>query len=816
MDLDSLRRAVAMVDGRAIVEASGGIRPETAAEIAATGVDLLSAGWLTHSAPSPRRRLGHRSLIPRRPLGPRGPTMLRSPQKRLEGRSFMRSARGFACVICVCVALIVFGPPNAGSRMAGASSPSGPTACGSPRPITPIGESFFTDVSDASGIRDENFDPNPPDNMKINDHSRLAFADINGDGYDDIVAHNLFPNPNQADPVPFEHLVFVNQGDGSYSNFSDESGLRDVQAGFFLFGDVDNDGDQDAFSGLDMPLPRSDNAHRMLLNDGLGHFTELPNSGVDVPFQDNQGNRIHYAGNAVFLDANGDAKLDLYVGNGQSSAAVPDQLWLGTGDGRFSYVRENLQGPVVQRPSNGTTTCDYDNDGDADIFVSVYGISRENGHNLLWESDGAGRFSNRARERGFEALATGNYFLAQTGFGRDPEPGRGPAQYVGGNGFGLACEDLNNDGLADIFMTNISHPNAGDYGRTWSDPSQILINQGREADYAFVNEWLDRGLPFNEGDVDGSAVDFDNDGYFDLAISRDRKYEGSYTNVEQKAWFGLMHQGPDGRFESVGPASGINDLDNDPPELNRMKMAQNHAWADVDRDGDLDLLVGGRTGGKTGRPNFLFRNEIGSQNDWLAIRLEGDGEAVNRDAIGARVELIYPDRILRREVKSSRGMYNSMDTRTLHFGLGDLGCDFTLRVVWPDGTFITVDGSEIERNSFMTIPYAEGETLPTSTPRPPTPTVEPSPEPSATPPGDLELGGRVLDASIPGQFMPVEAATVSAGPACLPRQPFEANTDPDGRYVLLVPAEYANACDTIDLEVHAEGFESVEESVFAG
>jgi nicotinate-nucleotide pyrophosphorylase (carboxylating) len=45
-----LREAVAMVGGRAITEASGRITPETAPEIAATGVDLISLGWLTHSS----------------------------------------------------------------------------------------------------------------------------------------------------------------------------------------------------------------------------------------------------------------------------------------------------------------------------------------------------------------------------------------------------------------------------------------------------------------------------------------------------------------------------------------------------------------------------------------------------------------------------------------------------------------------------------------------------------------------------------------------------------------------------------------------
>ncbi len=50
MGPDMLREAVGMVDGRAITEASGRIRPDTAPAIAASGVDLLSVGWLTHSA----------------------------------------------------------------------------------------------------------------------------------------------------------------------------------------------------------------------------------------------------------------------------------------------------------------------------------------------------------------------------------------------------------------------------------------------------------------------------------------------------------------------------------------------------------------------------------------------------------------------------------------------------------------------------------------------------------------------------------------------------------------------------------------------
>jgi nicotinate-nucleotide pyrophosphorylase (carboxylating) len=51
MDPPTLRRAVQMVAGRAVTEASGRITRETVPEIAAAGVDLISSGWITHSAP---------------------------------------------------------------------------------------------------------------------------------------------------------------------------------------------------------------------------------------------------------------------------------------------------------------------------------------------------------------------------------------------------------------------------------------------------------------------------------------------------------------------------------------------------------------------------------------------------------------------------------------------------------------------------------------------------------------------------------------------------------------------------------------------
>ena len=598
-------------------------------------------------------------------------------------------------------------------------------------------EDFFADISTSSGIQEDNYDGTQM--LPINDHSRLAFAELNGDGYPDIVMHSLFPNPQNG--IPFEHLVFENQQDGTFKNVSDRSGLRDVQAGFFAFADVDNDGDQDVFAGLDYALTGVQ--HQLLLNDGSGAFSPLTNSGVSsLP---------PGIANAAFADLNGDTFVDLFLGFGGSLYQQQDMLLFGNGDGTFSDASSRLKNRPRQ-PSNGTVMCDYDNDGDLDIFVSTYGISVSRGVNTLWENQGDS-FENVALEQGFASLGTGNPLGSTSGDG-SLEPGASPQTYTGSNGFGIDCGDFDNDGDLDIVFAAIAHP---DSGRQWADPSQILINQGEDGNWAFISERDARALPFNEGDVDAALVDFDNDGRLDMSLSRDKKYEKNYSDLEQQAWFGLMHQQPDGRVANLGPVSGLNAIDAvisaslatcssnedcsvdgeaclptdsatpkcrtecssnaDCPEPHeichakgfcklelQMKNAQNHAWADIDRDGDSDLLVGGRdTGG--GRPNFLYRNDIGHLNGWVGFDVLGDGQSISTDAFGTRIRIEYPEERLIREKKSSRGMYNSEDGRSLLFGLGERDCDATIHIEWPDGTTHTVEPTEWTSGQYYQVVY---------------------------------------------------------------------------------------------------------------
>src|SRR4051812_30524811 len=180
----------------------------------------------------------------------------------------------------------------------GAGDDVQPIECDPPTALATPNAQSFVDISAQSGIQANNFIATPASPIPINDHSRLAFIDLDGDRFDDIVAHDLFPNPQGG--VPYTHLVYHSNCDGTFSDFTQASGLGNVQAGFFAFGDIDNDGDEDCFAGLDIPLAGQGN--EILLNDGHGHFTAKANTGVEGQV----GNTS--AANAVFADYNNDGK----------------------------------------------------------------------------------------------------------------------------------------------------------------------------------------------------------------------------------------------------------------------------------------------------------------------------------------------------------------------------------------------------------------------------------------------------------------------------------------------------------------------------
>jgi len=115
------------------------------------------------------------------------------------------------------------------------------------------------------------------------------------------------------------------------------------------------------------------------------------------------------------------------------------------------------------------------------------------------------------------------------------------------------------------------------------------------------------------------------------------------------------------------------------------------ARADLHSDGDLDLATAGK----------LFVNQ-GTGGHWLKVHLEGDGETVNRSAIGAQVRVTVDGKTLTRQVEAGTGEGNQNDL-TLHFGLGAHDGPVSLEIVWPGGARQTVPDVEVDH--VVSVPY---------------------------------------------------------------------------------------------------------------
>jgi hypothetical protein len=124
-------------------------------------------------------------------------------------------------------------------------------------------------------------------------------------------------------------------------------------------------------------------------------------------------------------------------------------------------------------------------------------------------------------------------------------------------------------------------------------------------------------------------------------------------------------------------------------DLGREIVGRGASYADIDADGDLDVVLTQVAG-----PPLLLRNDQQLNHHWLRVRLQG--REPNREAIGAWVELEVDGRKLRRQVMPTR-RYLSQVELPITFGIGAATEVSPLTVVWPDGSRQTVRVSDVDR-----------------------------------------------------------------------------------------------------------------------
>ena len=226
--------------------------------------------------------------------------------------------------------------------------------------------------------------------------------------------------------------------------------------------------------------------------------------------------------------------------------------------------------------------------------------------------------------------------------------------------------------LMDLFAGNFAH----DDSRGRQPHSFFLRNMGKENDYIFQN-MEQCGLGYQESYASPAAADYDNDGDLDLF----------FTTVYGTASFSKKNYPV--LYRNDGSWKFIDVTENE--SVDKLAATYQAAWADFDNNGFLDLVSSGR----------VFMN-AGNGNNWLKIKLTGDGKSVNTDAIGSQVRVKLKDKILTRQVEAGTGEGNQNEM-TLHFGLGKYEKPVDIEVAWPNGSIRKIN--KIKPNQLLEVSF---------------------------------------------------------------------------------------------------------------
>lgn len=482
--------------------------------------------------------------------------------------------------------------------------------------------------------------------------SGVALLDYDGDGQRDAYfVQGSGPDEGKT-PDAVKPGVLYRNDRGKLTKTGEQAGLLPKGYGMSVAAwDFDNDGFQDlAFTYYREPS-------RLFRNNGDGTFREISKeSGIANP-------DLIWPSSLTAFDYDRDGFLDLYQGgyirylpeDWTPNPAVRDeghgpvqvtllpghykgltsQLYRNDGAGRFRDVAAEVAALNTDGQALNALAADLDSDGWQDLYIANDSHSKS----ILY------------RNRG------GTFVDASAGSYADEMRGS----------MGSALGDADLDGTPDLLVTHWLNATALYRGMP---PSKTGARKIR-----FVDRALHQGLMMDRPLVGWAVafVDLDNDAFDDIV-----QVHGHTSPPPKDPMCGRLEKQPsylfrnqrDGFFERVPPGADPSD------PLSRERVGRGGAFGDLDRDGTVDVLVSCNNG-----PAEAWLNR-GASAAWIGLELTG--AASNRDAVGARVEIVSGDLKRWREVTAGES-YMATNSRALVWGLGDRTAPVSATVRWPSG-----------------------------------------------------------------------------------------------------------------------------------
>ncbi|MBL0157677.1 MAG: CRTAC1 family protein [Bryobacterales bacterium] len=496
----------------------------------------------------------------------------------------------------------------------------------------------FTDITKPSGITfRHSYGDHHLDNIVEGTGGGACFLDFNNDGFQDIYfitgvwTKSVNDNEGRELRGKLSAKLYQNNGKGAFTDVTAKAGVGNKT---FSSGCSAADYDNDGF--VDLYLLNYE-ANTLYHNNGDGTFTDVSaKSGLADP---------RWSVSAVWLDYNNDGFLDVYVCNyllyddGKfrdfypaagypgplSYSGQPDGLFRNNGDGTFTDVAKETG--VFQANGRGmsVSAADFNNDGFMDIFVANDAME-----NHYFLNTGKGAFVEKAID-------------VDLGFS---EHGQGVSS------MGPYYADVNRDGFLDIFVPNLNYN------------SLFVFNPKRKA---FDNVNDSSGIATTMGQYAGWGsvlFDYDHDGWPDIFVVHGNAH---HEYVQEDS---ILRNLGNGKFQDVSQKSGA--------YFSEKYVGRGASWADIDNDGDIDLLVVNLNDAAK-----LLRNDGANRQPWLMVDARLKFPTGSRTAIGARVTVTTGAMKQIDDVNPVRGYLSQGDPR-LHFGLGG-ATQATVEIRWPDG-----------------------------------------------------------------------------------------------------------------------------------